>query len=328
MRAELLTTADIEYSRDIFTDPANYGPFNRDPDGLMTVGCIDPRQTDQPCIPIIMQTSGGEGGLALDDALVDTAVARDRGESSLDHITTGFMRLAAIRAAYGYRGFDLEVGDEYMQAPSGLYQPQVHSNGCRLLGSVGRVYGELATPTDFTRGTLQTLWKRYELTRFGISETTLKQLSDAAKLRLEEAEKIDGDTLLHTATNENRPDPAIVVDTPGPNRAAFYILNHTTDLGLNRQRIHRDLQQPIRAQAFHATPLAVIEHVLSPIREPKEQKALRIAALVARTAVVRGVLTDYGTAPLTFLDVSRTRDGEVAVTVDQADPSVSWGLSE
>jgi hypothetical protein len=323
MSIETLIQADIDHSWNTFLDPTSYAPFNRDAGGLLTVGCIDPRPTDEQFIPTIMQTSGGEGGLALDDTLVHTAIALQESIDPPSNMFSGFDRMASVRETYDYLRHDPEK-DDYVPAPTGLYSPQVHSNTCRLLASVGRVYGEFATPNSFTIETLRSLWQRYNLSDSGVSESTLRQLSDAAKYKLEDAEQTDGEAMLQAAQQRS----VEIVDTPGPNKAAFYIINHTPDRGLDRQRIYRDWPQPIKAQAYHATPFAVIENVIAPISEPKEHKALRVAALVARTAIVRGVLTDYGKAPLTFLDVSYDTGGKLTITEDRADSTVNWSLPE
>jgi gamma-glutamylcyclotransferase (GGCT)/AIG2-like uncharacterized protein YtfP len=317
MSLSTISQHEIDYSVNTFTSPESYAPFSHGPRGLVTLGCIDPRPTSEDCMPVIMQAAGGEAARGFEEAVVEATQHPEIIPKFNKALMSGLIWSEQLRKEH-------PAGDDR----PGLYVPQVHVNTCRFIKGLSRVAGEMATPSQVTLATVRSFSRQHDLREHGLSEGTLQRVSNTTMRLLdlmEASQSYEADIVSRVLQSGSEGDPNVVTAL-GENNAALYIFNHTHDLGLNRQRVHRDLDRPVVAQAYHVTLGATVK-LLDRIRAPKDKQALRVATHILRAASVRTVLTDpEHTADMYFYVVDRAPDGSLRVLPEELDIRTKWEL--
>jgi len=273
---------EVARSFELFSDPRSYRPFDLTADHMRIVGCIDPRDEDDPgVLKTIVQTGGGAAGSGLDASLSLTAADDNN------------------------RVYLLEEGLRY---DSKLHLTTVaggHNNTCRFIHGLGLVAKEITAPSDFTDDTMRRFVRRYELDEDSLRSDTAKVI-DATKRSMDVIESINPSALLGTI-NSLYPYHPNVREMRGGNRAGFYIMNHHPHVGLDRMLVHRG-DNPLTVHAYHDNPRAMMDSLAATPGMPGDVKRLRLSALLLRTAATRSVLCSGGAA-LKLLDVVPTRRG-------------------
>ncbi|MEK7152537.1 MAG: hypothetical protein AAB834_01195 [Patescibacteria group bacterium] len=271
---------EVARSHDVFTAPSTYGRFDLTSDHRRMVGCIDPRDEDRADLQIIVQTPGGAAGKGFDAALALTAYDPDN-------------RIHTIQQGLRYDS------DLQRATVAGAHR------GCRFVMGLAQVAAEMTAPSDITNDTFRGLVGRYELKDTGIQENRTHVIEAANRLQ-DQVAACDPEELLEDV-NRLYPYHVNVIDMKGDNTAGSYILNHHPYVGLDRSVVHRG-ENPLTVQAYHDNVRASMESLMGTVGMPADVKALRLAALLMRTAATRTVLCT-GSPRMQYLHVVPTSRG-------------------
>lgn len=251
---------EIERSRDFFTDPNSYAPFDLDEYQRKILGCIDPRDQESTRLATLVQTPGGAIGTGLDLAIAETAINGD-----VVSIETGMVIDRNVRSS-------IKLG--------------AHHN-CKFVAGIPVVLDKMIEPDEFSEQTTRR-WINYYNFNDELSFTLLNRVQDAAK-RLREG-RFEEDELLSWVERLDKGDN--VVTMSGENTAKIYMVNHHSKVGLNRHKKHRETG--IKVQGYHDSLGATISNLKSSTLDP-ERRRYALGAHIIKAAAVQSVIGDAET---------------------------------
>lgn len=269
--------ADFIGARTFYGSDAAYAEFDVDGRGRTRESCIDPRNTGQEELNVDIQTPGGLPGRATDRAVADIAMAGSIG--GLTETLIAEARATPERVA------------------------GAHFDTCKFVVGLRTVLDIMADPDAAALKAIEDYAIHYE-----VPEGAVESARHAAGILLERFEPVDT-TGWAEVVDGLHPTSHNVPRMVSPNTAGFYIVNHTTGLGLNRYSVLRGAAPPAYG-AYHdslGANIARLGHV-----EAGGPRQLRVAAIILRTAATRTAVA----ADLSHLDVfTETEESENRVRV-------------
>ncbi len=248
---------ELDRSLEFFENPSSYRPFDLTPDLQRILGCIDPRDQEGANLRVVVQTSGGAVGEAVDAAIALTVTGEETATieqgMTQDHSVRHTTKLCA------------------------------HHN-CKFIHGINTVLGEMSAPSDFTMETYHR-WVGYY--RFGdrLTSRTLTQVTDASK-RMNERNHDEQELVSHVS--RLYPDQNNVGTMIGENNARIYVVNHHPLAGLDRNAKHRG-DDPLKIQGYHDSLGATIMDQQMTHTRP-DFLIPRLSAHILRAAAVRTVI--------------------------------------
>lgn len=289
VNGDILTTYDIQRSFDFYHDPDSYVPFDRTLGGLLLRICIDPRtaKTKTKAKPLLTaeQSPGGQTGYNMDEALVQTV---ELGEPVCAR-SAGFDEAKMIEAA----GI---VGDAHAD--------------CKYRETLPMSVVEIAEPSERT---LDTYYRH--LRHLGLRDEIDPYRED---IQIAALKYLDNPSLLDAFAARALTD--VKLATPGAKVPHMdnsgvplaFINNYLSDLGLDRDTKHRELQLP--GKAYHNSVAAAVANLekIPALRNNKIRMGQRACAAALRFASVQTIILENNPG-LTELDVVRDSDGQVQI---------------
>lgn len=254
--------AEMERSRDFFTSPQSYAPIEV-VGGRRITDCVDPREKkSRNRIRTSVQSAGGEVGLGLDQANAMTA----NGGVFID-LLEGIELDSQLRVG--------AIGDVHHQ--------------CRFIKDLDAVLVEMAEPSEKTMATYEKWLSLYQLND-EISRSITAKIMGASAQQLEFV-RAHGDleSMLIDRIDELNPGHQNVAHMVGENRARFWIDNHLPNMGLDRQKKHREAK--LHIQGYHnSLAAAKLEIQASAVANSGPERGYKIASLFLRSAATRTIL--------------------------------------
>jgi hypothetical protein len=257
----------VQLSQEFFENPDSYADFNA-PFGE----CVDPRDPKDKAPGeyfVLRQTAGSAVGIGYDRAVASTT-------------TTGeFMSVE-----YAMRLNELSPGFIIWGA---------HYR-CAFAAGIQAVGEEIVSPSPFTVDSTERLSR--DLGVWDDVEPALKPVRDAAKLQAEYHQKQDStaDLVKHAQ---------YTVHVHGENDARIYTVSLHPYKGVNRNVKPRD-EKGISLVKGYSDTLGANVHLLRV--EPgfnNEERRLRLASMISRSAATRTVITRDIVDEMTFLEIDQ-----------------------
>jgi len=262
--SEIQIDADLSY--DFFTNKKSYGAFSLTKDHNRIIGCIDPRDPIDVAPgdhKITIQTAGGAAGEGVDAALY-------------------------ITAENNFRPFDIETAIERDKNVRGIIVLGAHHD-CKFIKGMPSVLGEMSNPSDFTLESTER-WASFfhHKDNFDKAMPRLMEAAGVIKEHLEQKGKL-GELVEHI--DSMRPDHANVKRLLGNNNSKVYVTNFHPHVGYNRNAKPKNPTQAANIQGYHDSIAASIGDVSKSHFMVDEERNMRIASIILRSAATRSVLT-------------------------------------
>lgn len=254
-------SSEKQRSFDFFTSPFSYAPIEV-VDGRRITDCIDPREKrSRNRIRTSVQTAGGEVGLGLDQANAMTA------KNGI------FINL--------HEGIELDS-----QVRVGAIGDVHHS--CRFVQDMEAVLAEMAQPSERTITTYERWLGMYQLNDYVTRNITAK-IMGASVQQLEFVREHGNLESVIDLVDGLFPGHQNVAHMVGENQARFWIDNHLPNMGLDRQKKHREAKLSI--QSYHnSLAAAKLEIQGSAVVNSSKERDYKIASLFLRSAATRTIL--------------------------------------
>ena len=280
--------AEMARSRDFFMSPDNYAPIatvlGDDGEKLKIVDCIDPRgkKSTNP-IKTSIQTGGGVVGVGLDQAI---AMSLDRGHFT--NLKTGI----AVESA-----FSRYVGD-------------VHHT-CAFIGKIIPVVSEMQAPSEQTLQTIDRwLYLHNHYTQGTVTRRVMGKVISASAYQLEYLEAKGHLKKINDYVDWLWPHHANVAEMEGEPLARFWIDNHSENMGLDREKKHRESRLVIKA--YHNSVGAGISEIANGTDHVGKEKEYKLGAWLLRGAATRTLLGGQHD-DMEFLDVLPRQAGSLEI---------------
>lgn len=278
-----MTSPDMVWtSREFFEDPNSYAPFTQTRAGLVIAGCIDPRDIELShpgAYNVSRQTPGGEVGDVLDAALALTA-AEGEFHAVQDRFGEDTGSMAGTRSTAHHR--------------------------CKFDEAADVVTDEMVNPSDFTAENIAR-WAR-ELGYGDVVRLRLPVIADAAKLQLEHLRETQPMGMLAEKAEET-------VHVHGENVAQVYTVNLHPERGMDPNAKPRDVLGVSLAQGYHDSLAANVEALRAVPSLPADVRALRLTAMLSRSAATQTVITGDRLSEMTLYEVRPDNDAPNNLTV-------------
>lgn len=258
-----------ERARAYYTSVEAYTPFDHTPDGRTMLGCMDPRgdrlDSAQGLYVVRRQMTkiqGPGGELGEGD---DQANARTVETGRLVSVRQGMKEDMALRRASVLGG---------------------HKSVCLYAAGYQMVVAEQADPSQQTVDYVNR-WVAYH--ELNLAQKHFDAVVGAAALRLDHlGSGNDGIEDLIQVLDDAYPEHHNVPEMAGKANPGFYIVNNFPHLGLNRHRKHEEQRMGIHA--YHDNVGARLDNVNNLHALSRPMRALRMAALLLRSAATRTVI--------------------------------------
>lgn len=273
--SESQVNADLSY--DFFTNKNSYGAFSLTKDHNRIIGCIDPRDPIDVAPgdhKIVIQTAGGAAGEGVDAALY-------------------------VTAANNNKPFDIETAIERDKNVRGIIVLGAHHD-CKFIKGMPSVLGEMSNPSDFTIESADR-WADYFNHKDDFERVMPKLMEAAGVMKdfLEEKGRLEE---LVEHIDSMRPYHSNVKRLMGDNNSKVYVTNFHPHVGYNRNAKPDNPTDASNIQGYHDSLAASIGDVSKSHFMVDEERKMRIASIILRSAATRSVLTQ---------DVPETRFIEV-----------------
>lgn len=249
---------EFERSRNFFTNPKSYVPFDLTRDRKRIVSCIDPRDEHRDSVKTTVQTAGGAVGEGV-DAAITMSIMREEVTS----IETGL------------------ASDRNLRKTT---LPGAHHN-CAFVGELPVILEEETDPSSFTLDALIRWANLYQVR--DVIDTNLSRVKDAAALQQNLVQQRGTESLVEFV-DELYPDHPNVTEVIGENQARIYVVNHHPYVGLNRAALHRE--ESLSVQGYHDSLRAVTDDLNNTLGLKPEVRGIRLTAAMLRSAAVRTIL--------------------------------------
>jgi len=272
----------VDDAREIYMDADIYADFSHTADHRLIVGCCDPRAyKTSGRMKIYVNTPGGGYGLG-----VDSVIATDAVEG---------------------RQLSLPDGMEKNKQEQLGVVANVHSD-CKFQLGLVAIIGEMASLGDQTSYRVESLMDRYQLNDI---EPHIKRAQRAAEHMVEllKIAPLDEDTMLAVADRLHPKHKNVRVPV-GESQPGFYIMNHDTQVGLDRHVVHREIG--LGAHAYHDSVAAMLGVSMNIGGQSLAMGAHRVASGLLRSAATATVLSkneDGSHNGLTIINVSASNSG-------------------
>jgi len=256
----------LDLSYDFFTNKKSYGAFSITKDHNRIIGCIDPRDPIDVAPgehKIVVQTAGGAAGEGVDAALY-------------------------VTAANNNRPFDIETAIARDKNVRGIIVLGAHHD-CKFIKGMPSVLGEMSNPSDFTLESANR-WARYfhHKDEFDQLMPKLMEASGVMKEYLDEQGRLEE---LVEHIDSLRPYHSNVKRLLGDNNSKVYVTNFHPHVGYNRNAKPKNPTLSAKIQGYHDSIAASIGDVSKSHFMVDEERKMRVASIILRSAATRSVLT-------------------------------------
>lgn len=257
----------IDDSYNFFTDKKSYGAFSLTSDHNRIIGCIDPRDpidVSPGDHKIVIQTAGGAAGEGVDAALYITAHNNNK-------------------------PFDIENAIERDKNLRGIIVLGAHHD-CKFIKGMTSVLEEISKPSDFTLESAER-WSNFfnhneDFDRF------MPRIMEAAGVMKEHLDERDRLQELVEHIDSLRPDHSNVKRLLGDNNSKIYVTNFHPHVGYNRNAKPNNPIESSNIQGYHDSLAASIGDVSKSHFMVDEERKMRVASIILRSAATRSVLTE------------------------------------
>jgi len=273
--------SDISY--DFFTNKKSYGAFSLTKDHNPIIGCIDPRDPIDVTPgdhKITIQTAGGAAGEGVDAALY-------------------------ITAENNFKPFDIENAIERDKNVRGVIVLGAHHD-CKFIKGMTSVLSEMSNPSEFTKES-SNRWASFFHHRenFDKAMPRLMEAAGVMKQHLEEQDRLEE---LVEHIDAMRPDHSNVKRLLGDNNSKVYVTNFHPHVGYNRNAKPKNPTQAASIQGYHDSIAASIGDVSKSHFMTDQEREMRIASIILRSAATRSVLTK-DVPEMRFIEIMPSVDG-------------------
>lgn len=256
----------LELSYDFFTNKKSYGAFSLTKDHNRIIGCIDPRDPIDVAPgdhKIVIQTAGGAAGEGVDAALYITSENNNR-------------------------PFDIETAIERDKNVRGIIVLGAHHD-CKFIKGMPAVLGEMSNPSDFTLDSANR-WASFFHHKEDFDRIMPKLMESAGVMKdyLDEQGRLEE---LVEHIDSMRPYHSNVKRLMGDNNSKVYVTNFHPHVGYNRNAKPKNPTKSANIQGYHDSLAASIGDVSKSHFMEDEERKMRVASIILRSAATRSVLT-------------------------------------